>query len=209
VTGGPRRGRQTAAGRARLGHGADYGRYSSALARGVVASWPPAMSTIPFARTVAAATMRRLFMEPAGRNLAVDGSYSSGEGSPLPPATSTLPSAKRVAVATNRSDAPRHCLRTLAEVLDGTDLERLPWRGLDRAGFQSEWMIACLTPGRSGECALRGQAQSPEGPGTNAGPRIGGPDHTSRRPHERSTRTASPLASPPPLGSVFCQTSPA
>jgi hypothetical protein len=60
----------------------------------------------------------------------------------------------RVALAdrtanTNRSAAPRHYLQTLAEVLAGTDLERILWRGLDRAGFQSEWVITRLTPGKS------------------------------------------------------------
>src|ERR1035437_3502338 len=54
------------------------------------------------------------------------------------------------------------------------------------------------------------QMQSPEVPGPGGGPGSGGPDQTSRRPQNRSTLTASPLAPELPLASgVVCQTSPA
>jgi len=41
------------------------------------------------------------------------------------------------------------------------------------------------------------QPQSPDGPGMNVPPSSGGPYQTSSLPHERSTRTASPLTIPP------------
>jgi hypothetical protein len=46
-----------------------------------------------------------------------------------------------IAANTNRADSPRHYLHTLIEALDGSDLERLPWRELDGAGFKAEWVI--------------------------------------------------------------------
>jgi hypothetical protein len=49
-----------------------------------------------------------------------------------------------IAANTNRADAPRHYLHTLADALEATDLERLPWRALDKSGFVASWAIERL-----------------------------------------------------------------
>jgi hypothetical protein len=52
-------------------------------------------------------------------------------------------------------------------------------------------------------------AQSPGDPDPGGGPTSGGPDQTSSRPHERSTRTASPRWTVPPPEGLSVATSPA